>query len=379
VQRKRTVLHDILIIGGGIAGLTNAILLSKAGLNVILIEKKQYPLHKVCGEYVSNEALPFLKGLGIDPFVNGASSIRQFMISTSKSNVHTSALGMGGFGLSRYVFDNLLYENALKAGATIVVNTGVADYSYNSAEDSFDVKLTDGKILKSKILVGAYGKRSALDRTMHRAFFNKRSPYIGIKYHLHTDFPPDTIALHLFKDGYCGINQIEEGKVCLCYLTTRENLRKSGTILLLEKNILFRNPYIKSVLEHADVLYDKPEVINEISFSSKETVVNHALMCGDAAGMIAPLCGNGMAMAMRAAKICSAEITDYLKGDQNREAMEKKYAHRWKAVFESRLTRGRIIQKMFNKPLLMDAAVGFSNLAPFFSRWMIGQTHGPEF
>jgi len=49
---------DVLIIGGGLAGLTSAIHLSKSGLKVSLIEKNEFPKHKVCGEYISNEVLP---------------------------------------------------------------------------------------------------------------------------------------------------------------------------------------------------------------------------------------------------------------------------------------------------------------------------------
>jgi len=59
---------DIVIIGGGLAGLVNAIHLSKAGLKVLLIEKNEYPKHKVCGEYISNEVLSYLAYLGINPF-----------------------------------------------------------------------------------------------------------------------------------------------------------------------------------------------------------------------------------------------------------------------------------------------------------------------
>ncbi|NJO03265.1 MAG: FAD-dependent oxidoreductase, partial [Bacteroidia bacterium] len=50
-------MYDIVIIGGGLAGLVNAIQLSQAGLKVALLEKKSYPFHRVCGEYVSNETL----------------------------------------------------------------------------------------------------------------------------------------------------------------------------------------------------------------------------------------------------------------------------------------------------------------------------------
>ena len=57
---------DVVIIGGGLAGLAGAVHLSKQGLQVILIEKTAYPRHKVCGEYISNEILPYLNWLDID-------------------------------------------------------------------------------------------------------------------------------------------------------------------------------------------------------------------------------------------------------------------------------------------------------------------------
>ena len=52
--------REVLILGGGLAGLTSAIHLLKLGLQVTVIEKNNYPKHKVCGEYISNEVLPYL-------------------------------------------------------------------------------------------------------------------------------------------------------------------------------------------------------------------------------------------------------------------------------------------------------------------------------
>jgi flavin-dependent dehydrogenase len=372
-------LNDILIIGGGLAGLTNAILLAKNGLKVSLVEKKQYPFHRVCGEYVSNEALPFLRSMGIDPFAAGASAITNFILSQANGQTFETGLDMGGFGLSRYVLDELLHQEAVRLGVKFYLKTSVNDFNFQDIDDAFDVALSDGDHIKSKIVIGSFGKRSTLDRQLDRAFMKKRSPYIGVKYHIKADFPPDTIALHIFKDGYCGINSIEDGKLCLCYLTTRENLKKSGTIPQMETMILRANPYLDNIFKSAEVLYDKPEVINEISFLQKETVTHHALMCGDAAGMIAPLCGNGMAMAVHAAKICSEEVVEYFKINNNRSLMEKRYSTRWNKMFASRLTRGRLIQKLFHQPLLIDATIGLTNTIPAVGRILISQTHGDVF
>src|SRR5690606_28139952 len=150
---------------------------------------------------------------------------------------------------------------------------------------------------------------SNLDRQLNRKFFFKRSPYIGVKYHIRTDFPSDLIALHNFKDGYCGISKIEDDQYCLCYLSSRSNLKDHGNIKEMEENVLFRNNNLKYIFENSDFLYNKSEVINEICFEKKEAVYDHLLFCGDAAGMISPLCGNGMAMAIHSAKILSELIS----------------------------------------------------------------------
>src|SRR3712207_6418581 len=124
-------MYDVIIVGGGLAGLVNAIQLAKAGLQVVLVEKKTYPFHKVCGEYVSNEVLPFLQSLGVYPHELGASHITHLQVSSpSGKQVLTTALDLGGFGLSRYVLDNYLYELAQKAGATFLLGKSVEKINF---------------------------------------------------------------------------------------------------------------------------------------------------------------------------------------------------------------------------------------------------------
>ena len=77
--------YNVIIVGGGLAGLTSAVHLSKKGLSVLLIEKHEYPKHKVCGEYISNEVLPYLKALDFNPFDFGAKNIVDFTLSTPGS------------------------------------------------------------------------------------------------------------------------------------------------------------------------------------------------------------------------------------------------------------------------------------------------------
>ena len=199
-----------------------------------------------------------------------------------------------------------------------------------------------------------------------------------MKYHANTHHPSNTIALHNFRGGYCGVSNVEDDKTNICYLVHRDFLRSAGSPEVLEKKVLFKNPLLKELFTSSDFLFEQPETISEISFVTKEPIWKHIFMVGDSAGMIAPLCGNGMAMAIHSAKI----LTDILinEPDENRDHIENKYSHEWKIQFAKRLKFGRLVQnKLFgshwSSNLSMHIAVDFPSIA----KWIIRNTHGKPF
>jgi flavin-dependent dehydrogenase len=353
---------DIQVIGGGLAGLISAILLNRYGWAVILYEKKRYPFHRVCGEYISNETVPFLRENGLFPNHFKSETISRLQLTSVNGRSAEISLGLGGFGVSRYTFDNFLYQVAVNEGVTVV----------HENVEQIDLK-------KAHVTICAHGKRSKLDYTLDRKFIHKRSPYVGVKYHIKIDHPHGLIALHNFKDGYCGISNVEDGITNLCYLTHRDNLKKHGSIEAMQQEVLFRNPFLEEIFTKARFLLDKPEVINEISFAGKRQVENHILMIGDAAGMITPLCGNGMAMAIHSAKIVSEWVRKFLSGEITRPAMETGYAREWSDAFARRLWAGRQVQRLFGSERASNLAVKLvKNVKPIAS-FLVEQTHGDVF
>lgn len=373
-------MQDVIIIGGGLAGLVSALELARAGFGVTLVERKTYPFHKVCGEYVSNEVRPYLESLGVDLDSLDAARITNFWLSSPSGKLLTTPLDLGGFGISRYVLDEQLYRLGLAAGVDFRLGQSVDTVLF--ANEQFSVTLSNGDALTARLVLGTFGKRSKLDKTLDRAFMRNqgpasRSPYVGVKYHITgIDFPKDVIALHNFPDGYCGMSAIEEDKYCLCYLTTRANVREHGNIAAMEKAVVHQNPHLRAVFEESTFLYDRPEVINEISFAPKKAVENHILMAGDAAGLITPLCGNGMAMAIHGAKLASELVSQFLRHELARPELERTYQIGWSTLFSRRLWVGRTVQKLFGQSWLSEAAVVAFGAAKPALRTVMKQTHG---
>ena len=373
--------YDLAIVGGGLAGLALSVQIAKRGYRVVLFEKENYPFHKVCGEYISLESWNFLQQLGVDLSSLNVSHIKRLQVSDISGVCFEQPLPLGGFGISRYKLDHTLAEIAKQTGAIIHEQTRVNDIQFSN--DHFSIESTKGNF-KAKVVAGSFGKRSNLDVKWKRPFIvakkNKLNNYIGVKYHIRYNFPDDLIALHNFKNGYCGISKVEGDQYCLCYLTTAGNLQSSNNdIRKMEQNILSDNPHLKKIFNECEMLWKEPVVISQISFARKNLVEDHVLMIGDAAGMITPLCGNGMSMAMHASKIAAEQILNFLEGTISRQTMEQEYAKKWNKLFANRLKTGRMLQRLFDIQWLTTLTVRLGRSFPSLIRSLIRQTHGDPF
>jgi len=371
---------QIVVVGGGLAGLATAISLQKLGLEVLLIERNKYPFHRVCGEYISLESMPFLQRLGIDFPRLQLPIINKLRITAPSGTELNAPLPLGGFGISRYKLDALLVEVYKSLGGQLLESTTVERIERKN--DGFIVT-TQNEIVNSNLVAAAFGKRSHLGKIpgLHP---EKKSPagnFIGVKYHVIGNLPSDIIELHSFPNGYCGISQVEDGIHCLCYLTTAANLQAGGgKIVEMEKLFLHQNPILATYLTEFPKLWEKPISIAQISFDRRPLIRDGVFALGDAAGMITPLCGNGMSMALRAGHEWAPLAHQFLQRKITRHQLETQYNKTWESLFSTRLLMGRALQHILLKSSLAPAALKTISAMPFsWQQGLIGLTHGQRY
>lgn len=374
--------YDVIVVGGGLAGLALSIQLAEAGRTVLLIERKAFPFHKVCGEYIAMESWGFLERIGVPLQEMQLPRIRQLEVTTVNGSILKHRLNPGGFGISRYLLDATLAGIARSKGVSILENTRADEIVMR--DGIFLVRAGQDQFV-GKLVAGAFGKRSNIDLQMKRSFAISSKTasrnWIGVKYHLLCDLPADTIQLHNFHGGYCGISKVEGDLYCLCYLTKAENLRRQGgSIRSMEDHILSGNPGLRRIfMNRSNIQWDEPETIAQVCFDRKEAVEQHVIMVGDAAGLIAPLCGNGMSMALHASVFCFGIMEKFLSSLISRQEMETEYERSWQKHFKLRTAAGNLLQPLLVNASLTSPVIGLLKHFPSVVNRLVRVTHGEAF
>jgi flavin-dependent dehydrogenase len=363
---------EVLILGGGLAGLTAALHLLKNGYTVTVFEKNEFPKHKVCGEYISNEVVPYLKSLDLAIESLHPTQINQLNFSLVSGKSMSCDLPLGGFGISRFTLDHYLYTEVLKRGGR-VLHEKVIDVFFD--DEIFTITTQKG-VYVAKMAIGAYGKRSNLDVKLNRSFLETSANWLAVKAHYRLEFPANLVGLHHFKGGYCGVSKVENDRVNICFLGNYETFKECKDLNEYQDKVVCQNPNLKAVFKEALPEFEKPLVISQICFESKTTIENNMLMIGDTAGLIHPLCGNGMAMAIHSAKLACEALIPFLENRSSRTKMEEQYTRQWNRNFKTRMRIGRglghLLQQERLAPILMQILFLFPKLLPS----IIKKTHG---
>lgn len=304
--------EDVLILGGGVAGCAASIALAQKGCKVTLIEREPKPRHKVCGEFLSGEALQDLQMLGIDVASLGAVPIDYVRLAASRRAAE-APLPFPAASLTRRALDTALLAQAVSAGVRVEVGTTVKSLC-RTPDNLWQATLEDGTTREAPVAFLATGKHDL------RGHARPKDPHRWVAFKVYFRLSANQTAelsnaseLMLYPGGYGGLQPVEDGLANLCcvvpqrYLATGGN-RWEGFLAKMQQDC----PHLAMRLVGAEPVPDRPLAVSHIPYGYLRRTSEEGLYClGDQAAVIPSFTGDGISIALHTARCAT---TAYLAG-----------------------------------------------------------------
>ena len=377
-----------LILGGGLAGSALAILLARSGRPVTLIEQHNSPHHKVCGDFLSAEAIIYLRALGLDPTALGAVPIHTLRLATGNSVVETT-LPFPAVSLTRFTLDEALLDLAATFGATVL--RGSRGESLTHPEDlanpaltrpataltstfgDWQLRLASGQILSADSVFLATGKH---DLRGHPRPAGRHNSLVAFKHYLRLDPRQhaalgSAIELTLFPHGYAGLQPVEPAldgtpRANLCLVVERDHLRSlgaggasgGGTWRALLGHLLRVSPHLRRRIADAEPLLEQPLALSNIPYGllRRSPPAPGLWPLGDQAAVIPSLTGDGMSIALHTAHLAAAM---HFAGKSAADFTSTLYT-----TLRRQLAIATVASRLAVHPLLQTPVAGLAHLHP---------------
>lgn len=382
---NNTGVRDVVVVGAGPAGSAVATALAQLGWDVLLLERDHFPRHKVCGEFLSPEAQGTLRALRLHGAVAALSPVALTHATVTTQYGQTAHLPLPGpaWGVSRFAMDEALATAACDHGVELWGGMLVKEFTNidNEYITHLQTRSTSGQasrygIVKSRAFIIACGRHSASALPPHPTP-HRRPVSVGIKCHYFNIAMPAQVELFFFPGGYAGLNPIEDGRVNLCLLLSYDAFRRTGqSVAGTLAAITEWNPALGRRLAGGQALAESICTVAPVDTGRPAAPWADVACLGDTVVMLPPLCGDGMAMALRSAELCAPLADAFLRDELSLEGWATQYQQAWQTEFTQRVQTGRFLHQALAVPWLAEAMVGLGRVAPPLATYFVNATRG---
>jgi menaquinone-9 beta-reductase len=308
------VTYDLTVIGGGPAGCSAAISAANAGARVLLLERAIFPRHKVCGEFVSAEALGLLDSLllaSFRPLIAQVPRIAYARIFSDDAEVRAE-IAPPAASITRFDLDEALWSSSLQKG--VDGRDGHTVHAIKRLRGSGNGNLfevaTPKERFRSKALINATGRWSFLTSAATRRRQNGER-WIGIKGHFREAAPAASVDLYFFPGGYCGVQAVtmpdETGAIVnACAMVRADIARTVQEVFHQHRALKERSAAWAAVTE--------PVTTSPLIFHPPEPVQDDILQVGDSATFVDPFIGDGISLALRSGRLAAQSLQPFFEG-----------------------------------------------------------------
>jgi flavin-dependent dehydrogenase len=375
-------IQDVAVLGAGIAGSSLAKSLADRGWETVLFDRKQFPRHKVCGEFLSPESQSMLNTLGLRGLVESLqpSLINRTRLIFNYGDALEIPLPGIALGVSRYTLDSTLHSAALNSG--VHVQTGTRVTSVYPNDRGYTIETKQGEERKKyhvRAVIAAWGANYRSVLPGHSPNGTVKNTYIGVKSHFRRIEMEPVVELYFFDGGYLGISPIEGGLVNVAALLKRKAFRNNEkTISGLIDAACRRNPKLYQNLANAVSVPGTQAAVAPVELNRKPLAWDLIPHVGDASLMIPPLCGDGMSMALRSVQLCAPLADSYLSGVISLSRWQHEYSQSIQREFKGPLQWGRLLQWLVGVPILPRLLLSAAHLTPRLAYGLVQATRLKE-
>ena len=331
---------DLAVIGGGPAGTSAAITAARLGFYVLLLEAGSFPRHKVCGEFVSGEALSVLAELvGKKQFAH-APRISKARVFIDHARA-TLPVNPPAASVSRYDLDAALYHASAVAGCMVRDRTRAQ--SAAPSQNGFVIRLESEEVL-ARAVINATGRWSNLARRTARG----TEQFIGLKGHFFEPDCSESCDLYFFDGGYCGVQPIGDDLVNAAAMVKPGIAKNLTRVFALNRDLKERSRAWKSV--------GVPVSTAPLIFRSPVTSENGVLMAGDAAAFLDPFAGDGISIALHSGRMAAEALGRFLLANSSLQDALLHYDREYRRLIKPALNSAQRLRGLQHLPSALRAA-----------------------